>query len=111
MKVIVKRTSEPGCEPPVKGAVIEEVTPYLFSFKGIKQYPAAWENFEKMCVGIVQLPDGRYRGVKREKCAEWTIEIDDIFEFVERVGMCIVIPAGDYVEKYPTVEIYDTWRE
>lgn len=71
-----------------------------------------WAEFTKLYADIEQMPDGNWRGKYREPSKVWTADIDDIFALAETVNCgVIVFPPGEFVEKYPVVEIYDDYRE
>lgn len=58
------------------------------------------------------------RGICRKNGVRlhWTLEIPDLFTFINSVGRCVVTPPGDPKEDYFNtglwhIEIYDDYRE
>lgn len=112
MKFVVTRTSlYSEEEQPVDGAVKEEVTSYGYRSLEIEKREQAWKRFNEDYTDIKRLPNSGWRGTSKEKQFVWVIEIDDIVEFVKKVGECIVSASEKYVEGYPQIEIYDDYRE
>ena len=113
MKFIIERTSQWGCEtPPIEGATRELVTRYDYRTAGVKENKSAWENFNRWNTDLEPLPNGEWRGKRKDKEKVWVIEIDDIMEFVKKLDEQIILTApGKFVEDYPCIEIYDDYRE
>ena len=112
MKFVVTRTSlSLDKVQPVEGAVKEEVTLYGYRIKETEKDEQVWKRFNEKFTDIKRLPNGDWRGTSKEKQVVWVIEIDDIIEFIKKVGDCIVSVSEDYVEGYPQIEIYDGYRE
>ena len=108
MLVEISRTSG----EPVEGATQIKATRYLYRRSDyIERNPAAMEDFQKLCTDIEKLPNGLYRGKSIRPSFIYVLEIPDIYEYVKEVGECIVSNGPDYVEGYPSVEIYDDYRE
>ncbi len=108
MLVEISRTSG----KPVEGATQIKATCYHYRRDYIERDPAAMRNFKKMCTDIEKLPNGLYRGKARQPSTITVLEIPDIYEYVKEVGECIVSNSPQlYVEGYPSVEIYDDYRE
>lgn len=113
MKFVIERTSQWRSEtPPVEGAKREEVRQYDYRTAGVHQNEYAWNDFNKWSYDLEQLPNGEWRGKRRDTEKVWVIEIDDIIEFIKKVECdCIVSAPGKYVEDYAKIEIYDDYRE
>lgn len=113
MKFVIERTSQWRCEtPPVEGATRELVTRYDYRIAGVEKNKAAWENFNRLNNDLEHLPNGEWRGKRKDKEEVWVIEIDDIMEFVKKLDEKIILTAaGEFVEDYPCIEIYDAYRE
>ena len=113
MKFIIERTSQWGCEtPPIEGATRELVTRYDYRTAGVKENKSAWEDFNRWSTDLEPLPNGEWRGKRKDKEKVWVIEIDDIMEFVKKLDEQIILTApGKFVEDYPCIEIYDDCRE
>ena len=112
MKFKVTRTSlYLTNEQPVEGAVKEEVTPYGYRVGDLEKRERQWKCFNEEFTDIKRLPNGYWRGTSKEKKVIWVIEIDDIIEFIKKVGECIVSASEECVEGYPQIEIYDDYRE
>jgi hypothetical protein len=112
MKFVVTRTSLYLDEAqPVEGAVKEEVTPYGYRINDFEKQEQAWKHFNENFTDVKRLPSGDWRGTRKEKEVVWVIEIDNIIEFIKKVGTCVVSVSEKYVEGYPQIEIYDDYRE
>ena len=112
MKFVVTRTST-YCSnaQPVEGAVKKEVTTYGYRSEDLEKNARVWKQFNEDFTDIKRLPNGYWRGTSKEKQIVWVIEIDDIIEFVKKVGECIVSASEKYVDGYQQIEIYDDYRE
>ena len=113
MKFVIEKTSQYGSNtPPIDGAQREEVTMYDYRTSGVRENEFAWEDFNKWNTDIERLPNGEWRGKRKDKQRVWVIEIVDIMEFVKMLGEQIILQGpGRYVEDYPYIEIYDDYRE
>jgi hypothetical protein len=112
MKVIITRTSQwsvdPG-RPPVEGARIERVwvtesrivkTFHDYDSRGPRTDP--WTSVGR---NHRETENGITREIEKE---HWVIDIDDVWAFAKLVDRELVISAG---EGFPSVEIYDDYRE
>ena len=84
----------------------------VYRTAGVKENKSAWEDFNRWSTDLETLPNGEWRGKRKDKEKVWVIEIDDIMEFVKKLDEQIILTApGKFVEDYPCIEIYDDYRE
>ena len=118
MRFAVRRTSS-RCEdePPCEGAVRVFVDSWdQRTFKSVEEYDARMRH--------PWLSDGTDHGVnsvgifrRRGQEVAWLFDIDDLADlakFLARYGRCVVTPAckeANEQREFPTLEIYDTYRE
>lgn len=112
MKYIIKRTSIWEEEKPCDGAMQEEVVYWNIRTCSKIELMAwniekDWQEYEDF------LHDGYTWCRKKEKHTVWTMDIDDLQKFAQKVNCKIVVFPQREDDEYeiPVVEIYDTWRE
>jgi hypothetical protein len=99
-----------GDEQPIDNAVQEQIHYFGYRDGSIINNPIAWENFNNNCRDIIKLPDGNYRGIRKDASDVWVVEIDNLNDFVKKYGQ-IVLSESNTEEGYMSVEIYDDYRE
>lgn len=110
MKFFVTRTSskEKPCDEAKE--IMVNVTDYR-KFKTLKEWQHAFPSDFNVPLVYKSEFEGGCKRVLEEKFKYFYVD-DDILEFIKRNGECIVSFENNYLfEEWPTVEIYDDYRE
>lgn len=112
-KFVIRRTSKWWDECPYEEAKLEELDCWDVRTDSkenmSKRFPqedySGYENFISY--------DGETWCRKMVKQNHYTIELDDVYEFCEKLDERVVVFPKDYDYDlpYPVIEIYDNWRE
>lgn len=111
MKYLIYRTSTQRWSdikphPLAKKELIRVYRQYDASFRS---RPGWKEEFFSKCSEIVEVGDGRWRGIML--CEEWTIDIDDMVSFLDDMDDSIILSKVDLPDIKLGIEIYDDYRE
>ena len=112
-KYIIRRTSTWDDEKPCEEAILEELDCWDIrtASKAIMQADHPYDDYDDYENFIASNGETWCRKSEKEKF--YTINIDNLEDFCNNIGERIIIFPKSYDPEYPypTIEIYDYWRE
>lgn len=118
MKYIIKRTSiwsNEAPHPDAKNVTLEHYRD-IRTFKSKEEWLSKFPNDVNGVIEWGEIDNHTYRVVDGSHITIWVIEIDDILEFLDKLGEDIILSKNKYsgyvgYENCYTLEIYDNYRE